>query len=418
MHLTSQGTERAVIKRVDDFDPDNQRALDDPEMLYGPLREKCPVARSSRYGGFWAITRYEDVERVMSDPETFTSSHGIIIPRNPASGRRAPLHYDPPEHTVFRKAINPIFRKDRLRRLSSYIHDLAHELIPPPDKAGPDGLVMDWYGQYCSPFSARVVCRLLNIPEALIDGLIAHIEIFEDAQRNRDTSTVERENQAIYSICRSAVEERSSDRLSENEDLVSALLAIKDKDPSVDFDAVVGSLRQIVVAGHGAPALVLASSVLHLSRDADLQSRLRKNRPLIPSVVEEMLRLHTPNIGFSRTATRDVAFRNTVISAGDPLALVLPAANRDPRVFDLPNETVPGRPEHHLAFGVGPHVCPGSVIGREELSAAIDALLSATSSFSVEGEMAFSPWPTSGPTRLPLRLRFEQPTPSENSGSQ
>ncbi|MGH3206670.1 MAG: hypothetical protein ACRDNO_02790, partial [Trebonia sp.] len=95
-----------------DFDPDDPAGLADPEELYGWLRERCPVAHSTSYGGFWAVTRYRDVQRVMRDPATFTSSKGIVVPRNPASGRRPPLHYDPPEHTAYRKVISPVFRRE------------------------------------------------------------------------------------------------------------------------------------------------------------------------------------------------------------------------------------------------------------------------------------------------------------------
>ncbi len=115
--------------RPSEFDPDLPGALADPDVLYGPLRREHPVAWSSAYGGFWAATRYRDIERITTDPETFTTSQGIIVPRNPASGRRPPLHYDPPEHTVYRKAINPTFRKDRLGRMEPLIDRHAIDLL-------------------------------------------------------------------------------------------------------------------------------------------------------------------------------------------------------------------------------------------------------------------------------------------------
>ncbi len=97
------------------------------------------------------------------------------------------------------------------------------------------------------------------------------------------------------------------------------------------------------------------------------------------------------------------------------MAVVLPAANLDPAVFERPHELVPGRKEAHLAFGYGPHRCPGSVVGRGELVAALRALLETTTAFELDGEIGWSPWPTAGPVRLPLRLTFAPPCSADGS---
>ena len=149
---------------------------------------------------------------------------------------------------------------------------------------------------------------------------------------------------------------------------------------------------------------MLASAALHLGRDGALQEKLRAEPTLIPAFAEEMLRLHTPNVGFARTTTRPVRIGDRDIPAGTPVAVVLPAANQDPAVFRRPGELDLTRREHHLAFGDGPHTCPGAVPGREELVAGLAALLTAVP-FEVAGGVEFgAAWPTAGPTRLPLRL--------------
>jgi cytochrome P450 len=392
-----------------DFDPDDPAGLADPEGLYGRLRERCPVAHSGSYGGFWAVTRYRDVQRVMRDPATFSSGNGIVIPRNPASGRRPPLHYDPPEHTAYRRVISPVFRRERLHWLAPVVTALAGDLA-----AGLPGEV-ELYGDFCSPYAARVVCLLLNIPDDLTGQFAAHMDLFEDAQRRRDVPVIEAENQILYGLCREVAARRAAAPLDPADDMLSALLAARvdgaadgaaDGAP-VTTETAVGSLRQIVVAGHGAPALVLASAALHLAGDAALQARLRAEPGLVPSFAEEMLRLHTPNVGFARTATRPVRLGGRDVAAGEPVAVVLPAANRDPAVFDRPGELDLGRRERHLAFGDGPHTCPGAVPGRDLLVAGIRALLS-RAPLELAGDVTFSPWPTAGPTRLPLRLGPER----------
>jgi cytochrome P450 len=380
-----------------DFDPDDPAGLADLEGLYGRLREHCPVAHSTSYGGFWAVTRYRDVQRVMRDPITFSSAKGIIIPRNPASGRRAPLHYDPPEHTAYRKVISPVFRRERLRWLAPAVTALAGDLL-----SGLPGDV-ELYGDFCSPFAARVVCLLLNIPDDLTPQFTVHVELFEDAQRRRDKPVIEAENQYLYGLCREVAARRAAQPLDPADDMLSALLAARVDGEPVTAETAAGSLRQIVVAGHGAPALVLASAALQLARDPALQAALRADRALVPPFAEEMLRLHTPNVGFARTTTRPVRIGDRDIPAGEPVAVVLPAANQDPEIFGRPGELDLSRGGRHLAFGDGPHVCPGAGPGRDLLVAGVRALLG-RAPLGVGGEITFSPWPTAGPTRLPLRL--------------
>jgi cytochrome P450 len=380
-----------------DFDPDDPAGLADPEGLYGRLRARCPVAHSDSYGGFWAVTRYRDVQRVMRDPATFSSASGIVIPRNPASGRRPPLHYDPPEHTAYRTVISPVFRRERLGWLAPAVRALAADLI----RALP--AQTELYADFCSPYASRVACLLLNIPGDLTAEFGCHMDAFEDAQRRRDLPVIEAENQHLYALCREVARHRAAQPLDPADDMLSALLAAQAGGEPVTAEIAAGSLRQIVVAGHGAPALTLSSAALHLARDPALQAALRADPGLVPPFVEEMLRLHTPNVGFARTTTRQARLGDRDIPAGEPVALVLPAANRDPAVFRRPAELDLARRDRHLAFGDGPHACPGAVPARNMLAAGVRALLG-RAPLALCGDVTFSPWPTAGPVRLPLRL--------------
>jgi cytochrome P450 len=248
-----------------------------------------------------------------------------------------------------------------------------------------------------------VVCLLLNIPDDLTGQFGMHMDHFEDAQRRRDVPVIEAENQILYGLCREVAARRAARPLDPADDMLSALLAAQVDGEPVTAETAAGSLRQIVVAGHGAPALLLASAALHLAGDAALQERLRAEAGLVPAFAEEMLRLHTPNVGFARTATRPVRIGERDIAAGDPVAVVLPAANQDPEVFARPGELDLTRRERHLAFGDGPHTCPGASPGRDLLVAGVRALLG-RAPLELAGDVTFSPWPTAGPTLLPLRL--------------
>ena len=395
-----------------EFDPTTDTVRADPHGLYRSLRARCPVAHSEAYGGFWIATQRADIERITTDPVTFTSRHGIIVPRNPASGRRPPLHFDPPDHTVFRTAINPAFRKDRLRRLEPVLADRARELAEEVAARGH----FDGFADLASPLAATTVGHLLNLPEGLFEPMTRHAARFELAQFAFDAEEVERENQVLYRLSRELVAERRANPLDPEEDLVSGLLAVDltrtelapgpDTDPGAAAEAleeiVAGSVRQLVVAGHGAPALVLASAIGHLADDPDLQDRVRRRPELLDGVMEELLRLHTPNQGFARTATAEVELGGRTIPAGSLIAIPYTSANRDEAVYDRPDEVVPERSERHLAFGFGVHVCPGAHLGRLQTSLALSALLTATTAIERTGPATWAPFPVHGPSRLPL----------------
>ena len=395
-----------------EFDPLAEAVRADPHSMYRQLRSSCPVAHTEAFGGFWTATRRSDIERITTDPATFSSRYGIIVPRNRASGRRPPLHFDPPEHALFRAAINPAFRKDRLARLELIIRDRAGELARQACAANE----FDGFGDIASPLAATTVGHLLNLPAHLLRPMTDHAARFEWAQFHFDLDAVEAENLILYDLSRRFVAERRTNQLDPDEDLVSGLLAVDPErlaflaEPGEPFDEsavdeiVAGSVRQIIVAGHGAPALVLASAIGHLADDAQLQSELRARPELLADATEELLRLHTPNQGFARTVVEPVELGGRRLPAGAMVAIPYTSANRDEAVFHRPDELVLGRSTRHLAFGFGVHICPGAHIGRVQTRVALEALLGATSAIERRGPSEYAPFPVHGPITLPLRV--------------
>jgi cytochrome P450 len=381
-----------------DFDPLAEEFARDPNATWARLRAECPVARGARWG-FWALTRYDDVVAASSRPADFSSAEGIVVPKNPVSGRRAPLHFDPPEHLRYRRPLNAVFAEERVPSLEPRMRGLAVELLDPFVEAGGGEFVME----VSSPYAGLVFTDILRLPRELGAALNASGERFEHAQAHFDAETAERENQNLYAECRRLVAERRASPLDPREDVVSALLAVRVDGRPLDDELVAGSLRQLLIAAHVAPTALLASAVDHLATHPELQARLRAEPALIPAALEELLRLYAPNQGFARTATRDVEVRGRTIRAGEMAALVLPSANRDPEVFDDPDSFVLDRaPNPHLAFGHGPHKCAGIAVARAELRIALEELLARTASFERAGEPAMLGWPVHGPERLPL----------------
>ena len=93
---------------AEDFNPLTPETFDSPYGVYGDLRTRCPVAHSNAWGGFWALTRYEDVRDALVASDVFITSKQNVVPKLAFTGRRPPLHLDPPEHTPYRRALNPL----------------------------------------------------------------------------------------------------------------------------------------------------------------------------------------------------------------------------------------------------------------------------------------------------------------------
>jgi len=381
-----------------DFDPLSDEFTRDPHATWARLRASCPVARGARWD-FWALTRYDDVVAASSRPADFTSSKGIVVPPNPVSGRRAPLHFDPPEHARYRRPLNAMLRDDKIAARKARFRELAIEHVEPFVVRRGGELMFE----AVSPYVGLVFTEFLNIPRDLADELNRHGERFETAQAHFDVATAETENQALYAICRDLVAARKAQPLDPERDAISALLAVRVDGEPFDDEFVAGSLRQLLIAAHVAPVALIGSAVLHLSRDQALQSSLRAEPGLLAGVIEEFLRLYAPNQGFARTATHDVEIRGRTIRAGERVALVLPSANRDPALFEEPEHFDPQRdPNPHLAFGHGPHKCPGAAAGRLEVQLFLEELLGRTTRFELAGEPTMLGWPVFGPERLPI----------------
>jgi cytochrome P450 len=376
-----------------DFDPLDPRVVRDPHAVFAELRPTCPVARGGRWGGFWALLRYADVVAASTAPGTFSSADGIVVPRNPVSGRRAPMHYDPPEHTAHRRPLNPPFRDERIGELEPDMRSLARHYVGEFAAAGGGDFVAD----VASPYATAVLTRFLNLGESDAARIQELSELFERAQKAEDTATAEAVSQELYAVARTAVQARRERSWPVRDDVISALLADGRSDESVT-----GTVRQLLIAGHVPVVLALGSAVRHLAVDQDMQARLREHSASIVDALEELLRLYTPNEGFSRTAVRDVELDGRPVRAGERVALVYPAANRDPAAFTDPDRLILDRsPNRHLAFGHGAHKCVGATLARTELRILLDELLVA-GQFTLAGEPTWSHWPEYGPARLPV----------------
>jgi cytochrome P450 len=388
-------------RRTPDFNPDVPEDFDSPHAMFKDLRQRCPVAYSDAMGGFWAVSKYEDIVRVLTDWETFTTTIQNVVPRVATTQRRPPLHLDPPGNVPYRNAITRLMTPAKLHPWRTKIEREVEDLLAP--------LVARGEGDICREFSFILPIAVLADFFRLPEGNARRIRIvgseFNMALQRRDDENVRKYSDELYGIARQLIEDRKAQPQDPDVDPISSLLAVRiDAEPLPDA-MILGALRQFLMVGIVAPTTFIGSAVVHLARHPEHHTLLKNDPALIPDAVEELLRLYTPYRGFARTARRDVRFGDKLVREGDVLAVVFTSGNRDEDVFENPDEfDLNRRKKDLLTFGRGPHMCPGAPLARLLLIVAIEGLVRRARRIEIAGEMTMTNWPEYGPLAVPIKL--------------
>jgi cytochrome P450 len=387
-----------------EYDPTIGESFEGTYAQFADLRARCPVAHSTAFEGFWAVTRYQDVLDILMQPDLYITSVRNVVPGSSATGRRPPLHLDPPDHTPYRKAIDRALGAGRVAAIESTTRRVARELM--------QSLVArreaDFVEHFSSPLPAAVFGEWLGLTDAQTQVLWRTARAYVKAWESFDRNSVAVAAAQLAEMAAEVIAERRLEPRDPEVDPTSSLLAARDDAGQPFPEALLaGCVRQVLVVGLVAPPILLGSIAVHLSRDAALQQQLRTDPSSIPDAIEEFLRLYTPYRGFARSARAEVELHGRRIRPGEPIALVYASANRDEAVFPNADQFQLRRPNirQHLAFGRGPHMCAGIALARQELRIALEELLRQTRHFEVCGELKMSGMPEVGPISVPLRLQ-------------
>jgi cytochrome P450/ferredoxin-NADP reductase len=385
-----------------DWDPLDPAHHGDPTQIHAHLREQCPVAWSERFGGFYALTRYDDVVAASLDVATFTSAQKTTIPdiTGPERPPRAPVEMDPPIHTAYRDVLNRFFTPDRMRVIEPVIRRTARELIGRCVALGDTDAV----ASFTFYLPIRVQCIFLGISIEDAETIKSLANRATNAAAAGDAAAQKQVNDAFYAYVQGIVEARGRTPYDAN-DMISALLHEEIDGRRQTVADVVGTIRLFLQAGHGTTTNMLGSIVRHLGTTPADQRRLRDEPRMIPQAIEEMLRLWTPVRLVGRKTTCDVELHGRTIPKGSKVALMVAAANRDAAVFDNADTVnFDRKPNRHIAMGHGVHRCVGAALARAQLRIGLEELLSMTDDFTVIGEPSFSSWSHMGPSKLPVRF--------------
>ena len=387
-----------------DFDPLAPEDFDSPHADYARLRRECPVAHSDAWGGFWALMKHADVVQAATDSDTYITSKQNVVPKVAFTGRRPPLHLDPPEHTPYRRALSPLLAPQRVARFEPEIRRISRELL--------GRMVVQGGGDICEEFSSRLPILVFNAWMNLRPEQSAQLaEVgrrYNVAVQSNDEVATKETSLKLYEMARAVIADRKARPLPVDQDATSSLLAARVDGQPLPEEMIVGTIRQVLVVGIIAPTVMIGSIAVHLSRDQELQQRLREHPQLCEAATEEFLRLYTPYRGFARTAKVDVTVQGRHIPAGEPIALVYASANRDDDVFEDASSFRLDRPnmKESVAFGRGPHMCPGAPLARLEMRVALEELLAHTPrGFTLAGGIMPTRFPEIGALRVPLKFK-------------
>ena len=372
------------------FDHNSTGFIENPYPIYQRLREDDPVHYSENYGGYYVLTRYEDVRSALLNWQLFSSGQPGVT-TIPSSIKRdfqeIPLEIDPPEHTPYRKIISPFFTRNAIRELEPGFRKIARELLEPIKENGGGDIVQD----FALPYVSRVLAHFLNVPQ---EDTVRWIQwanaIFHG--RLTDRSVADQASDDMVSYVDAVFEERRRAPL-EN-DLFSKLATHHHKGELLTTEELRGYGVLLLNAGQETTVNGIGNSVWYMAENPDDRTRLVQNPDLLENAIEEFLRFMSPIQLLGRTTTAETTLHGCPMPKGSTVAVSYAAANHDPARFETPEKCVIDRsPNPHIAFGAGPHTCVGAHLARTEVRVALEEILSLMPEYRLDPEngMEYTP---------------------------
>jgi cytochrome P450 len=365
---TTTGTDAA-------YDPYDIEINADPYPVFRRLREEAPLYRNETYD-FYALSRFADVERGLTDRETYISGRGAILELIKADMEMPPgviIFEDPPIHTMHRGLLSRVFTPKKMNALEPEIRDFCARSLDPLVGAGGFDFVRDLGAQ----MPMRVIGMLLGIPdqdqEAIRDRVDADLrtEPGKPMEVSRD-QLVTGEAFAEYVDWRA---EHPSD------DLMTQLLQAEFEDETgatrrLTREEVLTYVNVVAGAGNETTTRLIGWAGKVLAEHPGQRRDLVEDRSLIPNAIEELLRYEPPAPHVARYVSRDVEHYGETVPEGSVMMFLVGAANRDDRRFpDGDRFDIRRDIGQHLTFGYGIHFCLGAALARLEGRIALDEVL-------------------------------------------
>ncbi|MBV9861102.1 MAG: cytochrome P450 [Alphaproteobacteria bacterium] len=371
---------RIALDAIDVSDPRLYR--DDVwHPYFARLRREDPVHyfRDSRYGPYWAVTRYKDIMQVEVNHQVYSSASelgGIQIEEQPKDmDRPSFIRMDPPKHDEQRKVVSPVVAPGNLANMEGLIRERTARVL--------DGLprneTFDWVDRVSIELTTMMLATLFDYPwddrrqlTYWSDVAICNVNspdapVHSEAERFTELGKMAAALGALFN--ERAVQPPKFDLLS--------MLAHGEATRQMPIREFMGTLALLIVGGNDTTRNTMSGSVLALHEHPGEYRKLRDNPALIPSMVSEVIRYVTPVIHMRRTAKEDAELGGKHIKKGDKVVIWYVSGNRDPDAIEEPDQLVIDRPRprQHLSFGFGIHRCVGNRLAELQLRVLWEELL-------------------------------------------
>jgi cytochrome P450 len=361
-----------------DFDHTDPEFVRSPYRTFRDLHARCPVARSSKFGGFWVLSKYADVVAAARDTETFSSAQGISIPVFASLVPLVPIESDPPLHSEFRRTLQREFSRGRMESLEGSIRNLANELI--------DGFVdrgsADLATELAAKLPGMVLAELMGFLRSEGEWFRSHTQRLIETSKVGDSEGNMAASVSFAGNVAQALDER---RREPRDDMLTRIVTSEIEGRPITEVEALGMTLVTVIAGHETTVGGIGSLFMYVGGDPELKGRLLADPSLVPKAVEEAIRLEAPIQGAARTVLRDVCVRGQSFSSGDKVWLLYAASNRDEEHFPEPDKfDLDRKPNRHLGFGEGVHRCVGAPLAQIELRVVLEEVLKRIPTFRVD----------------------------------
>ena len=359
--------------------PLDQLDVADPQLFqddvwpdwFARLRRDDPVHfhSESRFGPFWSVTKYADIITLEATPSVFSSASGITLADQEAE-YRLPMFIamDPPKHDAQRRVVAPIMFPENLRKLADTIRERAVRILDGLPRNEP----FDWVERVSIELTTQMLATLFDYPQERRRELTRWSDI-ATANLTAPDAAVRTEAERFNELQKmgAAMTALWNERVNAppRPDLISMLAhgeATRHMDP-LEF---MGNCVLLIVGGNDTTRNSISGGLWALNQHPLEYRKLRDNPGLIPSMVPEIIRWHTPITHMRRTALSDYALGGKTICAGDKVAMWYISGNRDAEMIEDADRFIidRARPHRHLSFGFGIHRCVGNRLAELQLT--------------------------------------------------
>jgi cytochrome P450 len=342
----------------------------DPVPFYAALRDQCPIAMMEGLGeDTHIISRYEDVKFALRHPEIFSSD--VVAVDIGQDRPLIPLQIDPPHHAKYRRLMDPQLGPREVAPLEADARKLVGELV---DRFAASGMC-DFHADFSVPYPCTVFLAITGLPLDHLDRFltwkdnIIRPEVEPGDVQAAQTMRAET-GQALYDYFGRVIDDRLADP---GEDVISRFVHGEVDGRKLSREEILDICYLFILGGLDTVTSTLDCSIAYLAAHPEHRRALVERPELVPSAVEELLRLQTPVMQVLRVVAQEHEMRGVTMKPGDSVVLMLGAADTDGDEFDMADDLVIEREANrHFAFGGGPHRCLGSHLARLELRVALE----------------------------------------------